>query len=269
MTTKIHLLSIFAIATILLTSTLVPNFVAYADDDDDDDDRQTITELQKKCQKDPRNPIKIKAECELLNIIDDLKEDQTTKNEQIDALIDALEEKDVELMDKDSELMTKDGDLMSDLSDLSSEVLKVCNNVPLFNLVLGATVTFLDGTSEALSGLKQGLDLVKGVAPSFTVPIPSFSTGNIIPTVSPQFRTVDPCDTFDTSLKNFDCPFTFVKGFDFGTTSITLDIPDPTVDLGAIFKGISSVILPATDGLDEAATALTLVQECNTDNLPI
>ncbi len=33
MTTKTHLLSIFAIATILLTSTIVPNFVAYADND--------------------------------------------------------------------------------------------------------------------------------------------------------------------------------------------------------------------------------------------
>jgi len=33
MTTKINLLSIFAITTILLTSTIVPNFVVYADDD--------------------------------------------------------------------------------------------------------------------------------------------------------------------------------------------------------------------------------------------
>ena len=48
MTTKINLLSIFAITTILLTSTIVPNFVAYADDDHEKKNKVKITELQKK-----------------------------------------------------------------------------------------------------------------------------------------------------------------------------------------------------------------------------
>ena len=126
MTQKTHWLSISVIATILLTSTIVPNYFAYADDDDDDDDDdiQTLTKLQKKCQKEPKNPIKIKADCELLNKINNLETE--------------LKAKDAELMAKDMELMDKDA-LLEANTDITCAALPVVKSA--FGSITSTTAT--------------------------------------------------------------------------------------------------------------------------------
>ena len=279
MTQKLHILSIVAFATMLLASPLASSPIAFADDEDEDDEdeRQRLTELQKKCQKDPKNPIKIKAECELLNIINDLKDDQATKNAQIDALIAELQAKDEALMTKDSQLDAKDSALMAKDDELMNEdnAIKkrvnvnsrlagaVCDNVPFMRDALGL---ISQTTSAAIASIVSIGDFQFAAA----MPIPAFTTGNVIPTVSADFKTTDPCDTFDRvgDLLGFNpnCEFTYVKKLNFGTTSVSIDVPDPSFDLGKPFAPFINV-LQQNNVLPAADSAVTSILNCDPDSL--
>ena len=119
MTKTIHWLSIFAIATILLTSTIVVNPVAFADDDDDDDD------------DDNKKPKTLESEC-----AEELEDDDidleglfclailSIQNmlDMVKASIVDLQDKDMALMDKDMALMDKDMALMDEDDRLQDEI---------------------------------------------------------------------------------------------------------------------------------------------------
>ena len=229
MTTKINMLSIFAIATILLTSTIVPNFVAYADNDDDDDDEKKpkITELQKKCQKDPRNPLKIKAECELLNTINSLQEDQATKNDQIDALIAALQAKDMALMDADSLLADKDVALdAKDMELMDTDAIMCQNTVHQTDAM--ASYMFWGGL------LTEGLQDLSEVDLDFGISLPEVSV-DVIKGVSYSTRMVDPCDEFNSIEDligwNPDCEIRIISGVHHSTQNVVLMEEQDTVNI--------------------------------------
>ena len=128
------------LASILLLGVFAYSPISFADDNDDDD--ENLTELQEECSVAPENPTEIEPECELLNIINALKEDEATKNEQIDTLIEALQAKDGTLMAKDDQLMEKDNQLMDSVSNMKEEVVRICKNIPLFKEGLD-TISFV------------------------------------------------------------------------------------------------------------------------------
>jgi|APSaa5957512535_1039671.scaffolds.fasta_scaffold21355_3 hypothetical protein len=86
MTRTTNLFLFLAIATILLTSPLAADY-AYADKDNDKTDKKDNkqTKLQKECSKEPKNPSKIKPDCELLNLIN-----ENQPNPQADSFFDVF-----------------------------------------------------------------------------------------------------------------------------------------------------------------------------------
>lgn len=258
-------ISAIFIAAILLTSTVAINTPAVFADD-----KEKMTKLVKECSKELKKPEKIKPHCELVNIINSLQEDQTTKNAQIDALIaqlqvkdvllmakdDLLMDKDTELMDKDMALMDKDMQLMSDLSSLTQEVVKVCKNIPGFNLIFFSLLTFFDGARGTFFALDKGLDFVKDIDISFTVPIKN-----------PKFKIPDP-ELHTKTITILSIDFPIPTSFHVHAKNITFDIPDPTINLGPIFAEIAPVLLPTAEGFDEAFDALSRINECDTGKLP-
>ncbi len=97
MTKTTNLFLFLAIATILLASPLAVDH-AFADKDDEKEDKNKddkLTKLQKECSKEPKNPSKIKPDCELLNLIN-----ENQPNPQADSFFDVFF--DVELYSVDS-----------------------------------------------------------------------------------------------------------------------------------------------------------------------
>jgi len=252
------MLSIFAIVTILLTSTSVPNFVAFADDDKKD----KLTKLQEECSKVPKNPQKIKPECELLDIINSLQEEQAAKNAELDTLIVQLQTKDSDLMATDADLHEKDSALMAEDNAIKKRVNvnsrlagAVCDNVPLLRDALG----LISQTTSAVIASIVSIGDFKFAA---SVPGTSFSTGNIIPTVSLKKSSFNPCD--DVGIGS--CGIHYGSGLSFGTTSKTITIPNLSFDLGNPFAGFISV-LQTSNVLPAADAVVTNILDCDPDGL--
>jgi len=191
-----------------------------------------ITELQKKCQKDPKTPIKIKAECELLDAINALQEDQATKNDQIDALIAELQAKDTALMDKDMELMDTDSllaetdtttqteleDTKSELADALEAIAIMCQNNVHIKDASTSFVWFFVYVNQVFVVLSD-VDIELGVE------LPQVSV-DVIKGVSYSTRVVDPCDEFNSIEDligwNPDCEIRIIKGVNHSTQEIVL-----------------------------------------------
>jgi len=197
------------VAAILLAGPLLGSIpAAFAGDDD------KPTKLQKECAKVPKKPHKIKPECELLNLINELREQ--------------LEAKDMQLMDKDMQLMDEDAALITNLN-LKIEILSaamqmddsVCNNIPNADKVSDTTLGELCDQADVWIANYEAL----------CNNVPFFKDGiGLVDTTTVSLLTGINTDFIGEVNKVINA----LKGF---STSFKLDIPDINISLGSIDFG--------------------------------
>ncbi len=219
------------VAAILLAGPLLGSIpAAFADDDDD-----KLTKLQKECAKVPKKPHKIKPECELLNLINELREQ--------------LEAKDMQLMDKDMQLMDEDAALITNLN-LKIEILSaamqmddsVCNSIPnadkVSDTTLGELCDHADvwiANYEALCNIvpffKDGIGLVDTTTVSLLTGINTGFIGEVNKVIN--------------ALKGFSTSFSLdIPDINVGLGSISLPLGIGNINLGSIFIPLPNINFP-------------------------
>ncbi len=210
-----------SILAISLITVLLIGVIPFDDAFAKDHKEPKPTKLQKECAKEPKKDNKIKANCELLNIINALQEDQAGKNDQIDALIAALQAKDMALMDEDAALITNLNLKIEILSAAMQMDDSVCNNIPNADKVSDTTLGQLCDQADVWIANYEAL----------CNNVPFFKDGiGLVDTTTVSLLTGINTDFIGEVNKVINA----LKGF---STSFKLDIPDINISLGSIDFG--------------------------------
>jgi len=167
---KIYTVALFfAVFSLMISGALVPS--AFADKGDD-----KITELQKQCAKVAKKPVKIKPDCELLNLIEDL---QANQNRKIEILSAAMQQDDSicgELSEADFVADTTLEQLCDQADVWIANYQALCNNVPLFDETIGIVNTsvgaIFGAINTSLGGVNSAFDGISNFELSFKIGLP-------------------------------------------------------------------------------------------------
>ncbi len=138
------------------------------------------------------------------------------------------------------------------ISNVKEVAVTLCENIVptklALDIVSGVTFNLLTATNAALNPLNSILTALKNL--SLTIPIPSFTILNVIPTVS-----VDTCNVAGVRV---------VCGIDLGTTSLIFDLPNPSITPFGFITTVPTISSNVFESIDAIQTS---IEECDPDIL--